>query len=89
MAMNEADTRANLIDPKLVDAGWGKVELSFIRREVNITQGRIIGSGKRTSPVVSDYVLEYNTISDAASELGPPTVIRETFIGFQQYLYSG
>nr|WP_027848733.1 type I restriction-modification enzyme R subunit C-terminal domain-containing protein [Marinospirillum minutulum] len=33
--------------------------------------------------------LKYNTISDAASELGPPTVIRETFIGFQQYLYSG
>ena len=49
MAMNEADTRANLIDPKLVDAGWGQVELSFIRREVNITQGRIIGGITNTA----------------------------------------
>ena len=31
--------------------------------------------------------LKYNTISDATSVLGPPTVIRETFIGFQKYLY--
>ena len=68
MAMNEADTRANLIDPKLVDAGWGQVELSFIRREVNITQGRIIGGGKRTSPVISDYVLEYKGHKLAAVE---------------------
>lgn len=59
MAMNEADTRANLIDPKLVAAGWGQVEQSFIRREVGITQGRIIGGNKRTQPVISDYVLEY------------------------------
>ena len=42
---NEADTRAELIDPKLVEAGWGVVENSFIRREV-IAPGRIIGGGK-------------------------------------------
>jgi len=36
MKMNEADTRAELIDPKLKVAGWGTVELSFIRREVII-----------------------------------------------------
>lgn len=59
MPMNEADTRANLIDPKLVRAGWGQVEESFIRREVNITQGRIISGGKRTTPVISDYVLTF------------------------------
>ena len=68
MAMNEADTRANLIDPKLVAAGWGQVEGSFIRREVNITQGRIIGGGKRSSPVISDYVLEYKGHKLAAVE---------------------
>jgi type I site-specific restriction endonuclease len=45
--MNEADTRANLIDPKLIIVGWGNVEGSYIRREVNITQGRIITGGKR------------------------------------------
>lgn len=68
MAMNEADTRANLIDPKLVAAGWGQTEHSFIRREVNITQGRIISGGKRNSPVISDYVLEYKGHKLAAIE---------------------
>lgn len=31
--------------------------------------------------------LKYNTISDAAAEFGSPLAIRETFIGFQKYLY--
>lgn len=31
--------------------------------------------------------LKYNTISDASEELGPPNVIRETFVGFQRFLY--
>ncbi|MBV1884497.1 MAG: hypothetical protein KUG82_22845 [Pseudomonadales bacterium] len=31
--------------------------------------------------------LKYNTISDATTVLGSPAVIRETFIGFQKYLY--
>ena len=65
---NEADTRADLIDPKLVDAGWGQVEGSFIRREVNITKGRIITGGKRSQPVISDYVLEYRGHKLAAVE---------------------
>lgn len=65
---NEADTRADLIDPKLVEAGWGKVESSYIRREVNITQGRIIGGGKRVSALSSDYVLEYQGRKLAAIE---------------------
>ena len=55
---NEADTRAELIDPKLVEAGWGVVENSFIRREV-IAPGRIIGGGKHAAAVTSDYVLRY------------------------------
>ena len=44
--MNEAETRAELIDPALKEAGWGKVEGSLIRREV-ITLGRLQGAGKR------------------------------------------
>lgn len=68
MSMNEADTRANLIDPKLVSAGWGDVEESFIRREVSITQGRIISGGKRSTPLSSDYVLEYKGRKLAAVE---------------------
>ena len=31
--------------------------------------------------------LKYNTISDAAAEFGSPAVIRETFVGFQKFLY--
>lgn len=38
--MNEADTRAELIDPALKEAGWGVVEGSRVRREV-ITLGRL------------------------------------------------
>ena len=58
MSMNEDDTRANLIDPKLANAGWGAIEGSMIRRE-QITQGRIQGGGKRGSSLSSDYVLVY------------------------------
>lgn len=32
--MNEAETRAELIDPALREAGWGVVDGSRIRREV-------------------------------------------------------
>jgi type I restriction enzyme R subunit len=57
--MNEADTRANLIDPKLVAAGWGVVEGSRIQREFPITDGRILVGGKRAPPLKADYVLIY------------------------------
>jgi type I restriction enzyme R subunit len=45
--MNEAETRAEHIDPLLAAAGWGVVEGSRIRREYPITLGRIEGGGKR------------------------------------------
>ncbi|MBU2724025.1 type I restriction endonuclease subunit R, partial [Acidithiobacillus ferridurans] len=38
--MNEADTRAQLVDPALKAAGWGVVEGSRVLREYRITQGR-------------------------------------------------
>lgn len=56
--MNEAETRAELIDPALAAAGWGKVDGSRVRREV-IAPGRLIGSGKRSKPDIADYVLVY------------------------------
>ncbi|MCK5818204.1 MAG: DEAD/DEAH box helicase family protein [Psychromonas sp.] len=68
MNRNESETRAELIDPLIVSAGWGVVENSFIRREVSITQGRIIGGGKRASSLSSDYVLEYKGRKLAAVE---------------------
>ncbi len=57
--MNEAETRAELIDPALKAAGWGVVEGSRIRREFPIAPGRIEGHGKRGKPITADYVLEY------------------------------
>ena len=33
--------------------------------------------------------LKYHTVSDAAEELGGVPVIRDTFVGFQRYLYEG
>jgi type I restriction enzyme R subunit len=57
--MNEADTRAELIDPALKAAGWGVVDGSRIRREYLISPGRIEGKGRRGKPVKADYVLEY------------------------------
>ena len=56
--MNEAETRAELIDPVLVEAGWGKVDGSRVRREV-ITRGRLIGGGERSKQDIADYVLVY------------------------------
>ena len=59
MKANEADTRANLIDPVLKQAGWNIIEHSYIRREV-ICPGRILSGGKRGNSVDSDYVLVYH-----------------------------
>ena len=56
--MNEAETRAELIDPALKAAGWGIIEGSRIRREV-IAPGRLVGNGKRAQSDIADYVLVY------------------------------
>jgi type I restriction enzyme R subunit len=55
--MNEAETRAEHIDPALAAAGWGIVEGSRIRREYPITLGRIEGHGRRGKALTADYVL--------------------------------
>ena len=56
MSLTEADTRAQFIDPALAQSGWVG---HLVRREFQITAGRIIGGGKRAEPSVADYVLEY------------------------------
>jgi type I restriction enzyme, R subunit len=55
--VNEAETRAEHIDPALAAAGWGVVEGSRIRREYPITLGRIEGHGRRGKALTADYVL--------------------------------
>jgi type I restriction enzyme R subunit len=58
MAHNEAETRAELINPALAVAGWGSNE-SRIRHEYPITKGRIQLGGKRGKQQIADYILEY------------------------------
>ncbi|MGD0354932.1 MAG: DEAD/DEAH box helicase family protein [Dehalococcoidia bacterium] len=57
--MNEAETRAELIDPKLKESGWGVTEGSKILREFQITAGKIQTGGGRAKPLIADYVLVY------------------------------
>src|SRR5687768_2032564 len=55
--MNEAETRAEHIDPALKASGWGAVDGSRILRGYPIAPGRIEGHGRRGSPLFADYVL--------------------------------
>src|SRR3989339_1848022 len=57
--MNEAETRAEYIDPKLKVSGWGEIEGSKILREYRITEGRIQIGGTRSKPEIADYILVY------------------------------
>ena len=66
--MNEAETRAEHIDPALKAAGWGVVEASRILREYPITLGRIEGHGRRGVADIADYVLVYRNTKLAVVE---------------------
>lgn len=66
--MNEADTRAELIDPKLKSRGWGIVEGSKVLREYNIAPGKIKTGGIRGKLQTADYVLVYKGIKLAVVE---------------------
>jgi type I restriction enzyme R subunit len=55
--LNEADTRAKLIDPKLLNSGWTE---KMIVRDKPITKGMIINeSGDRLPVRKPDYILYY------------------------------
>ena len=66
--MNEAETRAELIDPRLKACGWGVVEGSKVLREYNITAGKIQTGGGRGKREIADYVLVYKGIKLAVVE---------------------
>jgi len=57
--MNEAETRAELIDPILTQCGWGTVENTKILREYYFTTGKIIVGGGKRKPLKADYILTY------------------------------
>lgn len=72
--MNEAETRAEHIDPALKAAGWGVVEGSRVLREHGITLGRLQGGGGkggqglRAKAEIADYVLVYRNTKLAVIE---------------------
>ena len=66
--MNEAETRAEHIDPALKAAGWGVVEGSRVLREHGITLGRLQGAGLRAKAEIADYVLVYRNTKLAVIE---------------------
>ena len=69
--LNEADTRAKLIDPKLHQSGWTE---DAIQREYYLTPttgGRVVLEGnveKREKPRHADYLLRYRTYPVAIIE---------------------
>jgi type I restriction enzyme R subunit len=66
--MNESETRAELLDPKLKACGWGVVEDSKVLREYSITAGKIQTGGGRGKREIADYVLVYKGIKLAVVE---------------------
>lgn len=77
MPLNEAETRAEYIDPKLTESGWGTITDSKILREYRFTDGRLQVGGTRSKPEIADYILVYKNIKLAVVEAKqldlPPT----------------
>ncbi len=65
--MNEQETRTNLILPAIQQAGWGR-DGALIREDYPISQGRLVGGGKRNPPLKADYVLQYRNRNLAVVE---------------------
>jgi type I restriction enzyme, R subunit len=66
--MNEAETRAELIDPSLKACGWGEMPDTKVFREFHITHGKIQIGGTRSKPLIADYILSYKNVKLAVIE---------------------
>ncbi len=75
--MNESETRAEYIDPKLKESGWGVIEGSKVLREFRISPGKIEIGGMPQKPEIADYVLVYKNrklaVIEAKKESLSPT----------------
>lgn len=58
--ISEADTRANYIDPKLIESDWTS---DNIEREYYFTDGRKLLGNKRGKRLFLDYLLKFNNIN--------------------------
>lgn len=96
--MNESETQAEYIDPKLRASGWGEVGGLKVLREFRITERRIQTGGKRSKSEMVEELdeeklpvllnLKYHAIDNAVSTLGDVDVIHSIFFGFQRNLYT-
>ncbi len=69
IARNEADTRAELIDKLLREAGWDSSNKDvYVRREHVFTDGRMAMDGTRGKLKKADYLLEYKNVKLAIIE---------------------
>ena len=66
--MNEAETRAERIDPALKACGWGVIQETKVFREFHITHGKIQTGGTRSKPLIVDYILSYKNVKLAVIE---------------------
>ena len=66
--MNEADTRAELIDKQLEAVGWYSGGEVRVQREYPINAGEIQASGGRKGKLKADYVLSYKNCKLAVIE---------------------
>lgn len=71
MSLNEAETRAELIDPKLKASGWGEIDGSRVLREHHITDGKKLFGGIRAKPEIADYILVYKNHKIGVIEAKP------------------
>ena len=80
--------RAAIAKPAIHKAYANYKQQAFIRFVLSkyVEDGEAELSPKKLKTLLE---LQYNTISDAASEFGSPAAIRETFVGFQRFLYEG
>ncbi len=65
MPFSESDTRANFIDPLLIECGWGSEN---IQREYYFTDGRRILNNKRGKRKFVDYLLKHRNVHLALIE---------------------
>ena len=74
-------------------AAWTAVDDFGVLINPMIVEGQIHGGvaqgvGELDQEKLGDLLqLKYHTVSDAADQLGGVPAIRDTFVGFQQYLY--
>ena len=58
--MNEAETRAELIDPALRELGWVTEDNVKVSESSRYNNGRILTGGRNADPKIADYLLTVN-----------------------------